>query len=47
MGKLWKEDLISREVKRELYERLVIPTMVYAAESGVFKVTGEKKTKSI
>ena len=28
MAKLWKENMISREVKRELYESVVIPTMV-------------------
>ena len=33
MAKLWKEDLISREVKGELYERVVIPTVVYGWET--------------
>ena len=28
-AKLWKENMISREVKRELYERVVIPTVFY------------------
>ena len=32
MAKLWKENMISREVKRELYERVVIPTVVYGSE---------------
>ena len=26
---LWEENKISREVKRKLYERVVIPTVVY------------------
>ena len=30
---LWKENMISREVKRELYERVVIPTVVYGSET--------------
>ena len=33
MAKLWKENMISREVKRELYERVVIPTVVYGSET--------------
>ena len=33
MGKLWKENIISREVKRELYERVLIPTMAYGFET--------------
>ena len=33
MTKLWKENMISREVKRELYERVVIPTVVYGSET--------------
>ena len=32
MAKLWKENVISREVKRELYGRLVIPTDAYGSE---------------
>ena len=28
MAKLWKENMVSREVKRDLYEKLVIPTVV-------------------
>ena len=32
MAKLWMENMISREVIRELYERVVIPTMVYGSE---------------
>ena len=34
MVKLWKENMISREVKRELYERVVIPTVVCGSEMG-------------
>ena len=33
MAKLWKENMIFREVKRELYERVVIPTVVYGSET--------------
>ena len=33
MAKLLKENMISREVKRELYERVVIPTVVYGSET--------------
>ena len=32
MAKLWKENMISREVKRGLYERVVIQTVVYGSE---------------
>ena len=30
---LWEENKISREVKRESYERVVIPTVVYVSET--------------
>ena len=33
MAKLWKKNMRSREVKRELYERVVIPTMVYGSKT--------------
>ena len=33
MAKLWKENMISREVKRKLYERVGIPTGVYVSET--------------
>ena len=32
-AKLWKENMISREVKRELYERAVIPIVLYGSET--------------
>ena len=32
-AKLWKENMISREVKRELYERAVIPIVLYDTET--------------
>ena len=32
VAKLWK-NIISREVKRELYERVVIPTVVYGSKT--------------
>ena len=33
MAKLWKENMIFREVKREFYERVMIPTLVYGSET--------------
>ena len=33
MGGRWKENMLSREVKRELYERVVMPTMLYGSET--------------
>ena len=33
MAKLWKENVISREVIRELYERVVIPIVVYGSQT--------------
>ena len=33
MAELWKENMISREVKLGLYERVVIPTMVYGSKA--------------
>ena len=33
MAKLWKENMISREIKREVYERVMIPTMVHGSET--------------
>ena len=33
MAKLWKNKVISREVKLEIYERVVIPTVVYGSET--------------
>ena len=33
IAKLWKENMISREVKQELYERVAIPTLVYYSET--------------
>ena len=32
MSKLWKENIISKELKWELYERVVIPIVVYGSE---------------
>ena len=31
MANLWKENMISREVKQGLYERVRIPTLVYGS----------------
>ena len=33
VAKLWKEDMISREVKRQLYGGVVISTVVYDSET--------------
>ena len=33
MVKLWKENVICREVKREFYEGVVIPIMIYGSET--------------
>ena len=33
--KLWKENMIFKEVKRELYEKVVIPTVVYVRGCGI------------
>ena len=35
IAKLWKTNMISREVKRELYETVVIPTVVYGSETWI------------
>ena len=42
-AKLWKENLISREVKRELYQRVVIPTVVYG--SGTWSLSAQERRK--
>ena len=33
LKQLWKDYMISRELKRELYEGVVIPTVVYGSET--------------
>ena len=33
MAKLWNENMISRKLKREYYERVVIPSVVYGSET--------------
>ena len=43
MPKLWRENTISREVKRELYERVVVPTMVYGSET--WSLSAQEKRK--
>ena len=43
MAKLWKENVISREVKRELYERVVIPSVDYG--SGTWSLSAEERRK--
>ena len=43
MAKLWKENVISRELKRELYERVVIPSIVYGSETWSLSTQGRRK----
>ena len=43
MINLWKENMIFREVKRELYERVVIRTVVYGSE--MWSLSAQEKTK--
>ena len=43
MTRLRKENVISREVKRELYERVVIPTVVYGTEMWSLSVQERRK----
>ena len=31
-GKLWKDKVISREIKRKLYEMVIMPTVVFGSE---------------
>ena len=45
MAKLWKESIIIREVKRELYERVVIPAVVYGSETMSLSVRERGKLK--
>ena len=48
MTKFWKENMICREVKRELFERVVIPTVIYGSETwSLIKCTKEDKNRSI
>ena len=42
-GKLWKGEVISREIKRALYERRVIPTVVYGPETWTLSVQEKRK----
>ena len=34
LGKLWKENAKSREIKRSVYDRMVIPKLIYFFETG-------------
>ena len=43
MAKLWKENMIPSEVKWELYERVVIPTVVYGSET--WSLSAQKRRK--
>ena len=42
MEKLWMENMIYREVKHELYERVGISTVIYSLETWSVKAQGEK-----
>ena len=43
LAKLWKENMICTEVKRELYERVVIPTVIYGSENWSLGARERKK----
>ena len=43
MAKLWKENMIPKEFKRQLYERVVIPTVVYGSET--WSISGQERRK--
>ena len=43
MAKFWKENMIYREVKRDLYEGVVIPTVVYGSETGSLSAQEKRK----
>ena len=43
MANLWKENMTSREVKRELYEKVVIPTVVYGSETWALSAQKSRK----
>ena len=43
MAKLWEENMISRLVKREFYERVVMPTVVYGSETWSWGKNGRGK----
>ena len=43
IAKLWKENMISRQVKKELYEILVISTVVYGSEIWSLSVQEKRK----
>ena len=45
MAKLWEENMISREVKRELYESVLIPTVAYASETWSLSEQGGRKVE--
>ena len=43
MPKLWKEDIISRDIKRELYERVLTPSVAYYSET--WSLSAEERSK--
>ena len=45
MGKLWKNSMISREMNKELYERVVVSAVVYGSEALSLSVEERIKTE--
>ena len=45
IAKLWKENIISEVVKRELYERVVIPNVVYDSKTLPLRAQERRKIK--
>ena len=43
IAKLWKENMIYREVKRELYEYVVTPAVVYNSKTWSLSVQEKRK----
>ena len=43
MAKLWKENVMFREVKPEFNERVVIPTIAYGSETRSLSAQGRRK----
>ena len=42
-GKVVEENTISRDLKRELYEIVVVPTVVYVSE--IWSLNGQERSK--
>ena len=46
MAKLWKENMISGEVKRELHERVVTPNVVCGSETWALSARERRKIEA-